>query len=177
MSNITAEESMFLQSLAMTSLFIALFRNDFLESDYFNELSLGNLAIKDVLKKSGIGNPAAMQMMLYALLVVPKELLPEESYGKMKDINSFVSKWVEKETFSNYGGEDDVEKIDYLRHIRNAVAHSKCSYLNENEINYVIFSDKKLQKECSIKIKCSRVDEIINWLQIFLIKCYNEQHK
>ena len=41
---------------------------------------------------------------------------------------------------STYDNEDSCEKIDYFRHIRNAVAHSKCNYFSDRGKNFVIFS-------------------------------------
>lgn len=49
-------------------------------------------------------------------------------------------KLIETETMSTYDNEDSCEKIDYFRHIRNAVAHSKCNYFSDRGKNFVIFS-------------------------------------
>lgn len=175
MNNITEEESLLLQCLSTTSLLVELFSHNFLNSDYFNKLDFENMELKKIIKMSGLGNPATMQMMLYALLLIPKEILPNDVYS---NLNPLIYDAVEKnDTYSTYNNENNIENIDYLRHIRNAVAHSKCNYFNENQINYVVFKDESKSEHCSIKMKCSNVGSILTYLQIFLIKYYNDNHK
>lgn len=72
MSNISAEESLLLQCLATTSLLGELSNAKFLESDYYKRLAFANEEFKKILTISGLGNPATMQMMLYALLTIPR---------------------------------------------------------------------------------------------------------
>ena len=87
------------------------------------------------------------------------------------DVEDYETKFLKKHN------ENNIENIDYLRHIRNAVAHSKCNYFNENQINYVVFKDESKSEHCSIKMKCSNVGSILTYLQILLIKYYNDNHK
>ena len=99
-------------------------------------------------------------MMLYALLTVPRETLSRTAYSVLETyverINPLVSTLIETETMSTYDNEDSCEKIDYFRHIRNAVAHSKCNYFSDRGKNFVIFSDSNNNgsKVCSIKMEC-----------------------
>jgi hypothetical protein len=180
-------ESLLLQCLASTSLLVELSNANFLDSEYFENLHFENEGCKEVLKMSGLGNPAVMQMMLYALLVIPKELLPRENceeelpretYEKVveefsKRINPKVASLAEEKS-STYNEED----IDYFRHIRNAVAHSRCMYKSEGNKNYVIFSDQKSkQYECTIKIECYKVGLIIMELQKLIIEYYNRDKR
>lgn len=71
---ITENESIFLQALSITSLLAELHNNKFLGSEYYRKLSFSNNSFKEILELSGIGNPATMQIFLYILLVVPKEI-------------------------------------------------------------------------------------------------------
>ena len=82
--NLTKQESIFCQALAMTSLLEKLSNRDFLNSDYYNEnitFVRNNDNFKKILKASGLGNPATMQMFLYILLVMPKETLSDLDDG------------------------------------------------------------------------------------------------
>ena len=82
--NLTKQESIFCQALAMTSLLEELSNRDFLNSDYYNEnitFVENNDNFKKILKASGLGNPATMQMFLYILLVMPKETLSDLDDG------------------------------------------------------------------------------------------------
>ena len=143
MSTISQEESLLLQCLATTSLLGELSNANFLESDYYKQLSFSNKNIKNILTQFGLRNPATMQMMLYALLTVPRETLSRTAYSVLETyverINPLVSTLIETETMSTYDNEDSCEKIDYFRHIRNAVAHSKCNYFSDRGKNFVIF--------------------------------------
>lgn len=131
MSDITAEESLLLQCLSTTALLGELANDNFLESDYFKRLTFANEDCKTILKISGLGNPATMQMMLYALLIVPREILSRLDYRNLESyierINPLVYSLIEQDTYSTYDNEESTEKINYFRHIRNAVAHSKCN--------------------------------------------------
>lgn len=123
-----------------------------------------------------------MQMMLYALLTVPRETLSRTAYSVLETyverINPLVSTLIETETMSTYDNEDSCEKIDYFRHIRNAVAHSKCNYFSDRGKNFVIFSDSNNNgsKVCSIKMECYKVGIILMELQRLIMEYYNQNH-
>lgn len=84
MSTISQEESLLLQCLATTSLLGELSNANFLESDYYKQLSFSNKNIKNILTQFGLRNPATMQMMLYALLTVPRETLSRTAYSVLE---------------------------------------------------------------------------------------------
>ena len=65
MSTISQEESLLLQCLATTSLLGELSNANFLESDYYKQLSFSNKNIKNILTQFGLRNPATMQMRRY----------------------------------------------------------------------------------------------------------------
>ena len=182
MSTISQEESLLLQCLATTSLLGELSNANFLESDYYKQLSFSNKNIKNILTQFGLRNPATMQMMLYALLTVPRETLSRTAYSVLETyverINPLVSTLIETETMSTYDNEDSCEKIDYFRHIRNAVAHSKCNYFSDRGKNFVIFSDSNNNgsKVCSIKMECYKVGIILMELQRLIKEYYNQNH-
>lgn len=182
MEQITEKESLLLQCLATTSFMAELNNDNFLSSDYFEKMKFGNEDIKQILKQSGMGNPAALQMMLYALLVIPKEVLSSNDYhrleAEMQSINSKIDQIVETESISYY--EKDKDKIDYLYHMRNAIAHSKCSYTRRNDRYFVTFNDKNIRKEnerCYIVIECRKVGNILMDLQRLILKFYKSNHK
>ncbi len=179
MSNITSEESLLLQCLSTTALLAELDNNKFIDSDYFKRLTFANDNCKIILKQSGLGNPATMQMMLYALLIVPREILSRTTYSSLKTYvekrSLFICSLIE-EACSTYDNEDSIEKINYFRHIRNAVAHSKCNYLSENQKNYVVFTDDMSSKRCSIKMECYKVGIVLMELQKLIMEYYNEKH-
>ena len=183
--NLTKQESIFCQALAMTSLLEELSNRDFLNSDYYNEnitFVRNNDNFKKILKASGLGNPATMQMFLYILLVMPKETLSDLD-------DRIINLWGDdlKETLQSYSlsvtttypGESSSElsTIDYYRHIRNAVSHAKCVYETEDGRTYVTFKDKNRnpqnQYHCEIKMLTSDVGNMIVVLQKQIMKYLN----
>lgn len=178
---LTQEESLLLQSLATTSLLAELSNDNFLSKSYFSQLKFNNDTLKDILKLSGIGNPACLQMMLYALLVLPKELLNENIYPSLNSdfahINQKMQNLVIKsDTNTTYTKDFEYAKnckskysitcdMNYLRHIRNAVSHANCYYNSESEKHFVTFKDSNGYEECSIKIECYKVGIILEDLQ------------
>ena len=178
--SITPEQSIFLQSLATTSLLVELSNSNFLESDYFNKLNFQNTFFKEILTQSGIGNPACMQIMLYSLLVLPKEILQKDIYPNLDkdflDINKKIENLVDNSgTFSNYPQDKTYNSnctMNYIHHIRNAVSHSKCYYNTTNNINYVTFKDinpYNQNQNCEIKIECVKVGKILEYLQKLML--------
>ena len=174
--SLSQEKSLILQALATTSLLAGLSNSEFLNSDCFNDMKFENESFKEILKMSGIGNPATMQMFLYALLVIPKEILTDSIYAgiskRFYEANKYIDELVEKdETTSTY--EDDKKLIDYIYHIRNAVAHSRCTYETRGGKNYAIFYDEKNSDEkCTIVIECFKVGVICEKLQSILLDFY-----
>lgn len=179
MLNITSEESLLLQCLSTTALFGELANANFLDSDYFKRLTFANENCKIILKESGLGNPATMQMMLYALLIVPREILSRAAYNRLETyaarINPLVCSLIEEATCSTYDNEEKIEKINYFRHIRNAVAHSKCNYFSENQKNYVVFTDNTKSEQCSIKMECYKVGLVLMELQKVIMEYINDK--
>lgn len=166
---LTANESMFYQTIANISLITELYNNDFLNSEYYKSMDwscaeINKIIISEILAKSGLGNPAMLQMYMYALLVMPKELLGDD-FCKDK-FNNEVKKVV-FDYSSTYFNEDCKENINYHRHIRNAISHSKCEYNNIDGDNYVTFKDDNPRKDsqhCEITIKTTDVGGLCTFL-------------
>ena len=162
--------SLLLQNQANVFLLSKLLKPIFLKSAVFNDLTSDNQFFRDVIERSGLGNPAMMLMMLYALLVVPKELLSQSANCEMKQridkIDPLIANLAEDGTSSTYPNEENKEKIKYSRHMRNAISHARAHFFSENERNYVEFRDciGNPAKVCSIKIECYKVAKIMDTL-------------
>ncbi len=171
---LTDNQSIILQAMAMGSLLAELENSKFVNSEYFNKMHFDNESHKQIVKLSGIGNPATMHFMLYAYLVMPKEILPREKYSKLVEeyelLNRHIATIVEKETFSTYPKEERLGLIDYCYHLRNSIAHSKSLFEIEENVPYVTFYDERKNdnSECRIKIRTLVVGEVLNKLQEIL---------
>ena len=143
----TQNESIFTQAIADVSLISELACNHFLQSDFYNGICWSDSKtnadkIKTILNLSGICNPAMMQMCLYALLVMPKELLKKEDSCEERFNKESRKMAIPLSYESNYPDEESIERCNLYRHLRNAVAHSRCEYSIENRMCYVTFIDK-----------------------------------
>lgn len=177
----TGNQSLIIQAIATTSFLSELHHCDFLNSDYFESMKFENSSYKEILKQSGMGNPAIMHFALYSYLVMPKEILDREEYetGRQlyRNLNQYISTIVEKETFSTYPKEDSINKIKYCEHIRNAVAHAKSFFEIEDKNCYVTFIDERHhdKSRCEIKLKTQFVGEIIARLSDILTVYFIEK--
>jgi hypothetical protein len=151
-------------------------------SDYVNNLPMLDKQFKDILLASGIGNPATMQMFLYALLVVPQGVLSDPTYEKLEtyliQLNPYIAQLIESDTSSTYKSETDFSKINYIRHIRNAVAHASCKYELVLGRTYVTFIDRNTSKDehCSIKMETLKVGWILARLQTLIMEYLISRH-
>ena len=172
--NLTEQESIFCQALAMTSLLGELSNKDFLNSDYYNEniTFIGNNDnLKKILKASGLGNPATMQMFLYILLVMPKETLSRLDTTTINSWENALKTTIQSfnvNVTTTYPGEStsDYSTENYYWHNRNTVSHAKCVYETEKGRTYVTFKDKapKYSYHCEIKMLTSDVGSILEVL-------------
>jgi len=168
------KQSLFSQSLAIVSLIKQLDTNNFLESDYYRNIIFpdNNEQFKYILKMSGLGNPALLQMVLYILLVVPNEVLKEDpmaNYKQLKtEFNTMCKTIIDcSNTKSTYKNEIDFKKINYYKHIRNAISHSKCYYITIDGINYVRFCDQNEKNNleiCEISVRTNDIGKMISIL-------------
>ena len=176
-------ESIFCQALATTELLHLLSDSNFLESDYYKNLQFpaNNDILKYILKHSGVGNPATIQMFLYALLVMPKEILKNSEFEKNCEecFNSTIIKFIYKfETHYSKEKNTDLVDINFYNHIRNSVAHSNCYYKTIEGYTYVTFRDElpnKKEQYCEITIKTANVGTLLAKLQNKMIE-YLIQH-
>ena len=124
-----------------------------------------------------------LQIYLYALLVVPKELLKAKTVIK-NNFNNLFSGYIKSiedknekkyEINSNYENESS-NNMDFYRHIRNAVAHSRCVYRVDNGICLVKFTDQDNgnKHSCSIEVPTYVINQVIGLLQQTLMKILNE---
>ena len=176
-------EKLFCQALAMTTLLGELSENKFLESDFYNKLNFkGNREnFREIFEKSGIGNPATMQICLYALLVMPMEVFKKDNTAQLKKIKNKINQSFAKKVNkveSTYKSDKNSSIIDFYNHVRNSVAHSNCKYEMINNKCYVEFSDVNTydtNQKCVIFIETGKVGEIIKELCVYLMEYLNEQ--
>ena len=133
---LSQEAELVLQSYFSVAFIIELKNNNFLESDFYDKMHFGAPWIKNLISKISIDNQGMLLMCLYAMLVIPKELISNQFKNEYELINKYLLS-IAKNTTTTY--KTDKPIINYIRHIRNSVAHSKVEFVQNN---YVVFNDK-----------------------------------
>lgn len=183
--NLTEQESIFCQALAMTSLLVELSDRDFLNSDYYNQniiFAENNDNFQKILKASGLGNPATMQIFLYILLVMPKETLSgldDRTLNSWENALKTIVSSFSLSVTTTYPGESssNLSTVNYYRHIRNAVSYANCVYETEKGRTYITFKDEDTRKlyHCEIKMLTSDAGRILEVLQKQIMIYLNRQ--
>lgn len=159
---ITQEENLILQSYMTVSLLAELGNNKFFESDYFFEMNFGVPDIKKFLKTNGVDNQGNAIMSLYAMLVVPYELIKDRYPDEFASMNDFLKGVV---NISHTSYQTDHADSDLMYHIRNAVAHCRVSF---NAGKSIIFTDsnKSKTKEFEGELSLPDLGKFVHKLQL-----------
>jgi hypothetical protein len=156
----TQEDNLLIQSYFTTAFLLELKNNDFLQSDYYKNVSFDDKFVKENLPRVGIDNQGTLLMTLYTMLVIPKQLLEEDFPAEFEALNKRVDE-LKSEAISTY--RKDSDEIDFIRHIRNAVAHARVEF---EPNTYVKFVDKNNGGEiCEITIPLERFGLFLTELQ------------
>lgn len=170
---IKEHDSFFLQSIASISLLVELDKIQYMDSEHFNNLKFDNPSFKAILKESSLGNPATLQIFLYTLLVVPRELNKNLSLNlKFNRINKMLKKFA-IEPISTYENEVDFDMVNV---VRNCVAHSSINYTKDNEITFATFVDmdpSNSEKYRKFKIKTGDLGIILTEIQKIILNHIN----
>lgn len=147
---ITQEDNLIIQSYMTVSFLLELKKLDFLNSDYYKKAKFQDEYVKAKLPEIKIDNQGSMLMVLYAMLVIPSELIKVGFSDEFNNVNKVIHTIRNKtRTYSNY--EYDSVNINYIKHIRNSVAHAKVKFVPNVE---VIFSDNRYNYDTKKKESC-----------------------
>ena len=164
--SITPKQNLVIQSYLTVSLLAELKNNNLIDSYYFNNMRFGNPSIKTSLKEIGVDNQGCAMMTLYAMLVLPKELIENEHLSDYEKINHFLQIHTQR-TNTTYAS--DSRSVNYLRHIRNAVAHAKIEF-RPGEV--ITFSDENQRKKEAFytELPLAHLGQLIHELQMVHLK-------
>lgn len=160
------EENLLFQSYFTFALLTELTSANFLKSEYFKAMSFGSPWIKDELENIGIDNQGCALIALYTMLVVPRQLLNSKYSTEYDGIQGFMRTNTQN-TATTY--KEDTPDIDFLRHIRNSVAHARVEFRPDGVI---IFSDsnKDYTKMFKTELPLKHLGEFLQRLQSIHLK-------
>ena len=173
---LSREDELIFQPYLMIELLFNLYKHKFLDSDYFKEMEY-NEDTRYLLKKVGIDNQGLIMLTLYALLVIPKEILEKKVYNPdFEKINKNMSAYCQN-TKTNYPS--DRPNTNYIRHLRNALSHGRILFIDNSHIEFrdQKVADKKVVNEFKSEIILKDVRLLIDDLQQGIIEEYLEHLK
>jgi hypothetical protein len=163
-TELTQEGNLLIQTYFTTAFLRELANDDFLNSDYYKNMNFQDKYIKDELPSIGIENQGSLLIFLYTMLVIPKELLTNLFNDDFNKLNEMIED-IKSEAISNYNS--DEHSIDYIRHIRNSIAHARVEFISNKS---VIFKDNNNTYECTIEIPLSKIGLFLTELQKIFFK-------
>ena len=161
-TSVTQEQNLLFQSYFTVSLLAELKNNNLLGSAYYEGMTFGAPWIKDELRNIGVDNQGCAMMTLYAMLVLPREIIQQAYASDYDNINTFLQAHTQSTT-TTY--RSDSPSVNHLRHIRNAVAHARVEF-HPNDV--IIFRDAnpRANETFSTELPLRHLGELIHRLQM-----------
>lgn len=160
---ITQEENLILQSYMTVSLLVELGNNKFFESEYFNSMQFGQPYFKETLREKGVDNQGSAIMSLYAMLVVPYELVRKKFPDEFLSMNDFLKR---KTNIVSTSYHKNALDSDLMYHLRNAVSHCRVSF--EGGSIFFTDSNKSNTKEFSGNLSLKDLSMFMHNLQLVI---------
>ncbi len=159
------DDNLLIQSYFTTAFLAELNNKNFLTSEYYKNANFEDNFVKKNLPKVGIDNQGTLLIFLYTMLVVPKQLLEHDFPIEFAELNNKVDQ-IKLETNSTYS--NDSETIDYIRHIRNAVAHARLTFIPNQAVTFT--DENNRGEKCTITIPLNKVGFFLTELQKVFMK-------
>lgn len=145
-------------------------QNLFLSSPYFKEMKFQDEFVKRHLPDIGIGNLGFLVMALYGILVLPWERTRRPYREKYECVNRFLT-CVVRDSFSSY--RDDNERIHFAYHLRNALAHARIEFIDEE---YFKFSDVRGNEKFSAQLSMKDAGILLRMLMKIQYEDFKSQN-
>lgn len=144
----STETNLVIQSALSAAFLMDLSNNSdaFMSSEFFRDMEVLFPEVKKYYQDGNIkiGNQGALLMCMYSLLVIPKELLGSTYKSNYVVVDEYIdSKKVNLiDTYLNAR-----KTPEYVRHMRNAVAHANVYFNDADSSNILVtFKDRKNRK-------------------------------
>jgi hypothetical protein len=166
--DLSPNDNLLIQSYLTVAFLIELTKLRFLESTSYRDLQFEDQTVKKLLPTVGLDNRGALLVCLYAMLIIPKQLLENKFPREFKGLN-VILKGLQSAESSTYAS--DATGIEYVRHIRNAVAHARVTFIE----GCVTFLDENAKSErCEITIPLVKMPSFLTELQSIFLKYVTE---
>ncbi|HBT88461.1 HEPN family nuclease [Desulfobacter sp.] len=156
----TQDDNLLIQSYLTTAFLTELNNNNFLNSEYFKTVIFEDNVVKETLSTIGIDNQGTLLICLYTMLVVPRQLLAQRYPNDFEKLNHTVEQ-IKSDANSTYT--KDSTKIDFIRHIRNSVAHARVAFVPGESVTFT--DENRKGEKCEITIPLKHVCLFLTKLQ------------
>jgi hypothetical protein len=161
----TQEENLLIQSYFTTAFLTELHNRNFLTSEYYKNANFEDNFVKENLPSIGIVNQGTLLIFLYTMLVLPKQLIENDFPIEFAELNNKIDQ-IKSEANSTY--RNDSETIDYIRHMRNAVAHARLTFIPNQAVTFT--DENNRGEKCTITIPLNKVGFFLTELQKVFMK-------
>lgn len=163
-ATLSQEHNLVFQSLYTVMLLLDLSqkRNGFFDSEFFKTMTFTFPQMKEELKGIGIDNQGCALMSLYAMLVIPKELFWDQFPEERDRVEAFLRTGVLRTT-TTY--KRDALAVNFLRHVRNSVAHARVSF-RPGEVICFFDEDTRTGEKFSTELPLSQFGAFLHELLI-----------
>lgn len=149
----TQDDNVIIQSYCTAALISELNRNEFLASRFFAEMDFSESLARQVIEAVGLENQGFFLIALYAMLVIPRQLIADKYQREYKDLNRFLAETV---SYIATDYPEDKTHVNYLRHVRNSVAHAGVKFDPSSHIAFLDANRRGNTFEAHLPIKkCS----------------------
>lgn len=167
---ISQTDNLLLQSYYSVTLLAELRNNGFLESQFFEEMNFHAPWIKEGIKDIGVDNQGSLLMTLYAMLVIPKELVFEKYQENVIEIQNYLRSKCDL-IKNDYRTPKD--EIDFLKHMRNSVSHAKVEFVPNKSIKFTD-QNPKSNKVIQFDMPLTSIGDFLSKLQGIHLKHITE---
>lgn len=144
------DDQLLFQAYISLVLLLELHNSRFFESEHFESLNFSAPWIKNALRDVGVANKGSSLVALYAMLVIPKELIYDKYPDKVQELDGFLSESAE---YVNTNYATDCPNVRFLRHVRNSVAHVRVTF---EPCGAIVFRDCDPKNGESFEMKIPR---------------------
>lgn len=157
---ISSDDNLIIQPFIIGKLLYEMKKNNFEKTAYFNNNY--DAVLCSIINEMTLDSQGTVIILLYAYLVIPYEKLKSQLNNEYNRLNTEIKKCIDVKEFKLNNNYND---NDYLRHIRNSVAHVKFLFEEHKSITF-IDEDIKFKKNFELIIP-------LNYIHLFLLRLEN----
>lgn len=127
---------------------------NFVKSDAYKQLNFSDKFTQSCIAERGVINQGVIPVAFYVMLVIPKETIFDKYQEKYDEINLYIAQELNPLVETTYSSDGD--RVDYLRHLRNAVSHMNFEMTVKD--GFIVFKDENPRRSEKFMCELSNLD-------------------